>query len=171
MASKQIGHDFIANPELAKDPKWAVEILFKGMEEGWFTGRSFDDYIDDVDESADEDLREFTNARGIINGRDKAGLIAGYALKFQTALIAADYGVQAPIVPKLEPKVPGLDKPMVKSKTLWGTIVSFVSATFAAFGGLDWRVQLALLAVVAVAGWLIVSDRVKYRDIARRLGL
>lgn len=68
-------------------------------------------------------------------------------------------------------RVPGLDKPMAKSKTLWSTIAGFFSAAFATFGGLDWRVQLTLLVFVALCGWLIVSDRIKYRDIARKLGL
>lgn len=90
-AGKELGVDLVGNPGLAMEPKIAARILIKGMDEGWFTGRTLDDYIDDRDEADSEDLREYRNARPIINGKDKAEQIAQIALRFETALKAAGY--------------------------------------------------------------------------------
>lgn len=66
-------------PELAMQPKIAATILFRGMTEGWFTGRRLGDYIT-------SDLVDFYNARRVVNGTDKAGTIAGLAATFREAL-------------------------------------------------------------------------------------
>lgn len=111
LVSKYYGVDFVANPELLCDPRYAVPILFDGMEKGWWTGKAESDYIDTLDESDAEDLREYVNARRVVNGTDKASLIGGYALKFEKALSDAGYPVtskpQAPTPPP--PDVPGPD--------------------------------------------------------------
>lgn len=85
-AGEKLGIDLVRNPDLALDMKNAVRIMFDGMEEGWFTGKSLDDYIDDVDEPDSEDLREYVNGRRIINGTDKASTIGNLALTFERAL-------------------------------------------------------------------------------------
>lgn len=90
-ASDELGVDLVGNPSLAMDPAIAAAIMIEGMEEGWFTGKTLDDYIDDQDESDSEDLREYRNARPIINGKDKAEQIALIAVKFEAALRAAGY--------------------------------------------------------------------------------
>jgi muramidase (phage lysozyme) len=41
-----------------------------------------------------------------------------------------------------------LDKPMSKSKTVWMWLSTAVGAPIAAFSGLDWRVQLAIIALI-----------------------
>lgn len=87
-ASELYGVDFVKNPDLALDPTYSVKIIFDGMENGWFTGKSLDDYIDDLDEPDAEDLREFTNARRIVNGTDKAATIGNIALTFERAIKA-----------------------------------------------------------------------------------
>lgn len=84
------GIDFTKNPELVMQPKIAAQIMFIGMEEGWFTGRTLDQIVDpriDGDEYAD-----FVKSRSIINGSDRADLIAGYSMKFLAALKAASAG-------------------------------------------------------------------------------
>ena len=91
-ASKYFGVDFVKNPDLVMDPKYAIPILFVGMEEGWFTGKSMTDFLDGVDEDDAEDLREFSNARTIINGKDRQVEIGKIALKFERALRRSDYG-------------------------------------------------------------------------------
>lgn len=83
--------DLVANPDLALRPEYAVVILFVGMEQGWFTSKSLADYLDGIDESDVEDLREFTNARRIINGTDHAAQIGKDALVFEKALRAGAY--------------------------------------------------------------------------------
>lgn len=95
-AASKLGFDFVKRPDMVMDPKWAVRILFEGMAEGWFTGKSFKTYIDSIDESDAEDGREFEAARRIINGTDRAKLVAGYALKYEAALRSAGYGVAQP---------------------------------------------------------------------------
>lgn len=78
--------DFERDPDLVMRPEYAIPIMFIGMEEGWFTGRKLDDIIDaniDGDEHAD-----FLKARAIINGKDRAELIADYADRFLAAIKA-----------------------------------------------------------------------------------
>lgn len=96
-ASKEVGADLIANPDLALQPAIAANIIVRGMTEGWFTGRKLSDYI--LGSKAD-----YQNARRIVNGLDRAGLIAGYAVDFEDALRAA--GVVAPAPPAPPPIAP-----------------------------------------------------------------
>lgn len=96
-ASDYFGVDFVKSPDLVMQTKYAVPILFTGMEEGWFTGKSFDDYLDGVDEDDKEDLREFSNARRIINGTDKQVVIGQHALVFEKALREGTYSRTTPL--------------------------------------------------------------------------
>lgn len=57
----------------------ATKIMMNGMTYGWFTGRSLSNYISLTDAN-------YKEARRIINGTDKASLIASYAEKFELAL-------------------------------------------------------------------------------------
>lgn len=134
-AKKKFGHDFVNFPDMAMNKKYATEILFTGMEEGWFTGKKLDDYIDDVDEPDSEDLREYKNARRIINGTDKALKIAELAVVFEHALRVSGYDPKMPIkapekpVEKL-PDVPAT-KPLPEVKpSLWSVIADFLSKLF-----------------------------------------
>lgn len=77
----RLGVDFVNNPELALNPKHAADIMITGMLEGSFTGKSLQKYI------TYGLYFEFVNARRIINGTDKATLIAQYAVKFLDSLI------------------------------------------------------------------------------------
>lgn len=67
------------NPELALDASVAFQILTLGMHKGLFTGKKLSDYIT-------ASKADYRNARNIINGLDKAALIAGYAKSFETIL-------------------------------------------------------------------------------------
>lgn len=101
-ASQLYGVDLVKDPDRAMETSLAVRILFNGMNDGWFTGRDLDDYIDDIDEDDDEDLREFANARRIVNGTDKQIAIGTLALDFEAALKAAGYGAPLISIPKPE---------------------------------------------------------------------
>lgn len=90
-ASKELNEDFVAKPDGVMEPSRAVKIMFDGMEKGWFTGRSLDDYIDEIDESDNEDIKEYIEARRIVNGSDKAKAIAEIALSFESALRVSGY--------------------------------------------------------------------------------
>ena len=79
LAGKKLGIDLLNHPELALDLNISTKILFSGMIEGWFTGKKLQDYF-----SAEKE--DWANARRIINGTDKAELVADYAKKFYEAL-------------------------------------------------------------------------------------
>lgn len=82
-AGEYLGLDLLANPDLALKPDVAARILIWGMETGSFTTRSLKTYL-----HAETGTRqEFINARRIINGTDKAAMIADYALRFQDAIV------------------------------------------------------------------------------------
>lgn len=87
-AGEKLGYPLEGNPELAMRPDIAAQIMRRGMDEGWFTGKAFRDYLP-VNRPAM--LAEFRQARRIINGTDKADLIAGYAMQFQAALMAGSW--------------------------------------------------------------------------------
>lgn len=78
-ASGLVGIDLYKNPEKALEVDVAVPIIFIGMNNGLFTGKKYSDYLT-------EKRTDYTNARRIINGTDRATLIAGYARKFEAAL-------------------------------------------------------------------------------------
>ena len=77
-AGQKLGVDLLNNPELALNLKVATVILFNGMIEGWFTGKKLKDYINSK--------TDYIGARKIINGTDKASLIASYANAFHVAI-------------------------------------------------------------------------------------
>lgn len=81
-AGAEIGVDLLRIPELALADDNAAKIAVHGMLEGWFTGKKFSDYLTG-------DKTDYVNARRIINGTDRAQLIAGYARHFESALVAA----------------------------------------------------------------------------------
>ncbi len=76
------GIDLVSDPGRAMQMEVAVDILIGGMLVGAFTGRRLGDYF-----SADK--ADWTGARKIINGMDRADLVAGYAKAFRAALPTA----------------------------------------------------------------------------------
>lgn len=90
-ASQELATDFVKYPERALEPTLAAAIMFEGMADGWFTGKKLSDYITDT-------KADYINARRIINGTDRASQIAGYAVRFQEALIAGGYSVNDNVV-------------------------------------------------------------------------
>ncbi|RPJ29556.1 MAG: hypothetical protein EHM33_00380 [Chloroflexi bacterium] len=82
--------------DLALDPVVASQIIFRGMLEGWFTGKKLGDYVNDT-------ITDYYNARRVVNGTDKADMLADYAESFEQALRAASYGEEetAPEVPEV----------------------------------------------------------------------
>ena len=110
-----------------------------GMIRGWFTGRKLLDYIDG-------DRRDYVNARRIINGTDRAQVIAGYAMAFERALRAATLSnverdspkvengsPLPPSLPPWQPDDPGIDLPDDPQPALSGlfdAMVAFFRAIF-----------------------------------------
>ena len=81
-AGTAVGVDLIANPDAAMRPDLAARIAFVGMVEGWFTNKRLRDYFNTA-------VTDWRGARRIINGLDRADLIAGYAKAFHDAIRAA----------------------------------------------------------------------------------
>ncbi|CAB4120774.1 hypothetical protein UFOVP5_11 [uncultured Caudovirales phage] len=79
--------DLMADPDLAMRLNLAAFIMRRGMTEGWFTGRTLAKCLPDRLGT----VAQFTAARRIINGTDKASSIAAYAEQFQNALIAGGW--------------------------------------------------------------------------------
>jgi predicted chitinase len=80
--SPLVGVDLVANPSAALMDYVAVKIMFAGMTKGIFTGKKLSDYFDG-------DSDDWTGARRIINGTDRAADVAGYAKKFHASIASA----------------------------------------------------------------------------------
>lgn len=85
-AERLLDQPLVAEPDLAMRPDIAADIMVRGMGEGWFTGKSLRDYIPTAAER-----RHYVNARRVVNGVDRADLIADYALVFERALKAGGW--------------------------------------------------------------------------------
>lgn len=134
--SEVVGADLIADPDLLLQWKYALPALFVGMERGLYTGKSLDDYIDDLDEPDSEDLREYIAARRIVNGTDKASSIGKLALHFERGLKAAEYdatGATQPVIPP-PPDIPTpKPEPPPTRPVGWFWPIVFAAALMAAF--------------------------------------
>lgn len=87
-AAIKTGYPLEGNPDLAMRPDIAALIMRKGMEQGWFTGLTFDHFLP---QHGNATAKQFFYARRIINGTDKAQMIADYAIAFQNALRGASW--------------------------------------------------------------------------------
>lgn len=74
-----IGVDLYREPEKALQYDVAYRIMSYGMRHGAFTGVMLKRYIHD-------DVCDYINARRIINGTDRADVVAGYAREFEQML-------------------------------------------------------------------------------------
>jgi putative chitinase len=77
--SNRLGINLITNPDKALDLGIATKIIFDGMVLGTFTGRQLSQYFNPT-------TADWTNARRIVNGTNKANLISGYGLSFYKAI-------------------------------------------------------------------------------------
>lgn len=71
--------NLVEKPDLALDPVIAAAIMIRGSTEGWFTGKKLGQYVNNTH-------ADYISARRVINGLDKAKLIASYAEVFEQAL-------------------------------------------------------------------------------------
>lgn len=79
-AGSKLNVNLLSSPDLANNPKIAAKILVLGCTEGWFTGKRLDNYLTPT-------LKDYVNARRVVNGVDDAKLIASYAEVFEKALM------------------------------------------------------------------------------------
>lgn len=155
-----LGGKLTKNFDLAMDPAIAAKIIVTGMIEGWFTSKRLSQYFNT---KADDPV----GARGIVNGKDKAKLIAGYYEAFLGALKAADTDTPQPKDVTADAAKPDDVKPQ-ESKSLWAIISTFITGTgISAFTAIEsWQgvAALALLLIAAGIGvWLVATGRVQIK--------
>ena len=73
------GIDLVTHPDRLLIPLYSAQAAIIGMKSGLFTGKQYSDYLD-------QEEPDYVGARQIINGRDKAEVIAGYAKEFERAV-------------------------------------------------------------------------------------
>jgi putative chitinase len=129
-ASHIVGTDLVASPDFALSPEIASKIIVDGMTNGWFTGKKMSDYD------------SYKNMRRVVNGTDKADLIAGYAEKFEDALKMAPAKPVEPINPipppvvADPPTVPGQPIPDLPAKPPIDAGTGVAAGLLAALGAL-----------------------------------
>jgi putative chitinase len=102
--SNRLSIDLIADPARAAEHVIAARICVEGMMLGTFTGKPLGKYI------AAGGIVDFYNARRVVNGLDRADLIAKYAKAFQVALQAAAEPASAPEPPPAPPAAPTVEE-------------------------------------------------------------
>ena len=167
--SDVIGVDLVTHPEKALEMDNAIQILFVGMIDGLFTGKALSDYFD---KNAD-----WRGARAIVNGKDRAAEIAGYAQKIWDSLRLASGDSLMNIAPADDfvsvtdnhgevlptyypPNVAmSMDatKPRVQSKIVWTQLLTAAFAIFAGFG-LTIPPEFQQLAIELLAGGVTATS-------------
>jgi putative chitinase len=84
-----LGGKLLADRSIAMKPDIAAQIMVRGMEQAWFTGKGLKDYLPLSGRAGHDAYKE---ARRIINGTDKAAEIAKIALAFEAALDLGGWG-------------------------------------------------------------------------------
>lgn len=146
------------NPDLALDPAISAQILVEGMalgdsNKGDFTGKSLEQYFNDTDNDP-------LGARRIVNGKDKAALIAGYYQNFLDAIQHAidDYPPTDVQEKNAKPDSPNL----MTDKTLMGGVGAIASSgMLGMFSAIDSPWAFAAFALLAVAVFLFLTGRLK----------
>lgn len=147
------------NPDAALEMATAIRILFDGMINGKFTGKRLADYFG----AGKEDP---VGARAIVNGSDKASLIAGYYRSFLDSLVAA-----REMKPAVAEDAKPDDVPLLQDKTVQmivaGTGGTLVTGLIGAVSNPWAFATVALLLVAAGAGfWLWKSGRLELKRAA-----
>lgn len=134
----------------------SVRVLFDGMIKGTFTGHKLSDHFGQV-------ANDPVGARSIVNGSDKAKLIAGYYKNFMDAIEAAREVLPPLDVTKADAKAD--DKPAGQSGTAITTVLVPAATGLAVpiVTGINNVYALifavALLAVSCLAGYMFLSGR------------
>lgn len=116
--SKRLGLDLLSKPSLAEGLEVAARIIVEGMLKGTFTGKKLADFPSD-----------FVESRRVVNGTDRAAMIAGYAYQFLNAITEA-WRVAEPApapTPPPKPQTPASEAPAPRIgfwQAMWNIILS-----------------------------------------------
>lgn len=95
----EFGVDIHLQPDQVMNLEISAFIIVYGMTHGTFSGKSMDDYLNDRS-------KNYTGARAVVNGNNKARTIAGFANKYERALTDAGMPAPAPAGPKYTGRLP-----------------------------------------------------------------
>lgn len=84
--AKLLGVDVVAQPDLLLRPDLSARAMIVGMENGIYTGKSLPGVLGR--DKGRKTRADYVRTRPIINGTDKAEMIAGYCIAFEAALAA-----------------------------------------------------------------------------------
>lgn len=165
-----LGIDLVNNPDLALDSAHSVRILIEGMTNGEtgvgdFTSKSLEDYFN---ASTDDPV----GARRIVNGTDKASLIAGYHRNFLDAITRAKAAYWSGHQPSgvthdaAQPDGADLKKDRV---TIGGALAGIggIGALAPIMQHLNNPWAFAFAALILVGVYLVISGRI---DLKRKAG-
>lgn len=142
---KFLGKDLIHQPDLALEMSTAARIIVTGMCKGMFTGQPLSDYFTNI-------IEDPVGARAVVNGDDKAELIASYYKSCKKALFAAETSTPQPM--DVKPCDAQPDKPSLFSdKATIGAVGSaFAGATGGIVAGINnpWAFGAVVLVLICI---------------------
>lgn len=157
-----LGLPLAQKPDMVLDPKVSKMILVEGMlngasKDGDFTGKALEDYFND--ESDDP-----VNARQIVNGTDKALLIASYHDEFLEAIEAAQDAYEQPsLFPEADEDATPAKLPPATDQTSWGGVLTVLGGLGGAVASLTEKMSgpaaLVAVGVIVVGAVLIANGR------------
>lgn len=117
-AGQELNLDLTSNPDVVMDPDISAEILVFGMMEGWFTGKTLPDYVND-------NRTGYLGARRVVNGTDRTGEIAALAVDYASALRADGWLTRQPA-----PALPPQPDPAEQPAGPWAALMAFLAGIF-----------------------------------------
>lgn len=158
-AGHKLNIDLWKDPDRVMEPAIAAEILVRGMKEGWFTSKRLDQYITSK-------ASDYVGARRIVNGMDKATVIAELAREYENDLTSESHGeARVPVVNTSRAGVPPRTS-LAQSNTFSGSILGQVGNAVAAWQvlpqleGTAQTIAVGAFALVALSLILIKVERV-----------
>ena len=109
-AGRELSLPLLEQPDLALQLPVAARILVQGMRGGWFTG---------VSSAEAARTPGYEDDRRIINGSDKAAVIAAIAVQFEDALRAAGWGAGVAPAPAASPTLPPAETAALAALAGW----------------------------------------------------
>lgn len=154
-AEQKTGHKFTSDPAIMLQTGPAVEVMFKAMQEGWFTGKKLRDFFAGT-------KCDWRGSRRIINGTESADKVAAYCKLYYSALTLADKGQEhKPAPPKVSDKIE-------EHATTAATTTAAVETGLHLFGyTVPWPVVIvSVMVVVAIVGWVAWRNRDRIIEMA-----
>lgn len=159
-----LGIDLVNDPDAALLPEVSAHILIEGMlrgvsKAGDFTGKSVESYFTDV-------VDDPVGARAVVNGTDKAKLIAGYHQNFldslEAAKTAADHSSRPADVSLASATPDGAN--LLTDKTMLGAVAAGGGGVAASLvGAINNPFALVFALVVAAGIFLVVTGRISLK--------